>query len=149
MKNKKSENDVNYKNIILIVISVCAIFGTVLFIYLTLKDSKKDDEFKIEGIDITPNKDMLKDTKVDTLDITSQVLYNRNDMSIFNAIIVNNNDTDFNIKKLYALFTINGETKKILLTENSVVKAKDKKAINLSFDTDMLSTTKIEYVLEK
>lgn len=148
-KNTKKELNIDYKKIILISIIVLAISGTITFLVLTFNNNEEKEEFKIEGIDIASNKDILKDTKVDTLEVTNQVLYNRDNMSNYSAIIKNDNTTDYNIKSLYVVFTVNDETIKMLATEDSTIKANNQKIINISFDKDILSTTKIEFIMEK
>lgn len=148
-KNTKKELNIDYKKIILISIIVLAISGTITFLVLTFNNNEEKKEFKIEGIDIASNKDILKDTKVDTLEVTNQVLYNRDNMSNYSAIIKNDNTTDYNIKSLYVVFTVNDETIKMLATEDSTIKANNQKNINISFDKDILSTTKIEFIMEK
>ena len=148
-KNTKKELNIDYKKIILISIIVLAISGTITFLVLTFNNNEEKEEFKIEGIDIASNKDILKDTKVDTLEVTNQVLYNRDNMSNYSAIIKNDNTTDYNIKRLYVVFTVNDETIKMLATEDSTIKANNQKIINISFDKDILSTTKIEFIMEK
>lgn len=148
-KNTKKELNIDYKKIILISIIVLAISGTITFLVLTFNNNEEKEEFKIEGIDIASNKDILKDTKVDTLEVTNQVLYNRDNMSNYSAIIKNDNTTDYNIKSLYVVFTVNDETIKMLATEDSTIKANNQKIINISFDKDILSTTKIEFIIEK
>lgn len=149
-KKEKETNTNDNKRIVLIVIAVIAFIGAIIFAIMTInKSNKKAEEFKIDGIDIIKNKDILKDTKVDTLDITNQVLYNKNDSSSFSAIINNNNDTDYYIKELYVVFNIGEEKKKILVTRDTTIKANDKKVIDISFDSDMLNVTKIDYMIEK
>lgn len=148
-KNTKKELNIDYKKIILISIIVLAISGTITFLVLTFNNNEEKEEFKIEGIDIASNKDILKDTKVDTLEVTNQVLYNRDNMSNYSAIIKNDNTTDYNIKSLYVVFTVNDEIIKMLATEDSTIKANNQKIINISFDKDILSTTKIEFIMEK
>lgn len=146
---KKKIESIDKKRIILIVVAIIAFIGSIVFIILTINRDDKEEEFKIEGIDFTENENILKDTKVDTLDITNQILYNRNEVSTFSAIIKNNNDTDYTIKELYAIFSINKETKKVLVAKNMTIKSQDEQIINISFDQDMLKTTKIEYELDK
>lgn len=148
MAKKKTEST-DKKRIILIAVAIIAFIGSIVFIILTINRDDKEEEFKIEGIDFTENENILKDTKVDTLDITNQILYNKNEISTFSAIIKNNNDTDYIIKELYAIFSINKETKKVLVAKNMTIKSQDEQIINISFDQDMLKTTKIEYELDK
>ena len=148
MPKKKTES-IDKKRVILIAVAIIAFIGSIVFIILTINREDKQEEFKIEGIDFTKNENILKDTKVDTLDITNQILYNKNEVSTFSAIIKNNNNTDYTIKELYAIFSINKETQKVLVAKNMKIKSQDEQIINITFDQDMLKTTKIEYELAK
>ena len=128
LKNDKMTK--NKKQIILITISVIAIIGTIIFGIKIIKDKPKNEEFKIDGIDIIKKDNLLKDTKVDSLDITNQVLYNINEMTTYSAIIENNTDSDFYVKELYINLNIGEEEKKILIVKNETVKSKDKKDLS-------------------
>ena len=95
---KKNNKEINIKKIILISIIVIAFIVSIVFIFLTVNTKKENKEFKINGIEVTKNKDILKDTKIEDLDITNQILYNRDNQSTFSAIIINNTENDCNIK---------------------------------------------------
>ena len=142
------KKELDKKSIILISVSVLCIVGAILLIILTFNPKKDKSKFKIEGIDITKNEDILKDTKVKNLDVTSQILYNSNNTTVFSATIKNNTEKDYYIGKLYAIFTINSKEEKILLINNTTIKENGVFPINVTFDRDMLSTTNIQYVLE-
>ena len=142
------KKEINTKTIILIVVSILCVIGSFFLIKLTLKPKEKKNEFKIEGIEITKNKDIIKDTKVGELDVTKPILYNNNNTTTFTATLENNTEKDIKINKLYIIFTINENEEKLLLYENKEIKKQTTLPINITFDRDFLNTTKIEYVLE-
>ena len=149
MPKKKEKENNNKKQIILIIVSIIALIGTILFIIMTVKGKKEPEEFKIDGIDIIKNKEIVKDTKVDSLDITDQILYNKDGISTFNGVINNNTNEDFYVKNLYVVFTTNKEEEKLLILTDTTIKANDIRIIDVSFDKDMLDITKIDYIIEK
>ena len=139
---------INLKTIILCVVSVFCIIGAILLIRITFKEKPAEEKYKINGIDVTENESILKDKKVSGLDITKQVLYNDNNITKFNGKIENNTNKDYEIKKLFVIFTNDNIKEKVLLMHDRTLKANDTFPINITFDKDMLNTTKIEYVLE-
>lgn len=142
------KKEINTKTIILIVVSLLCLIGAVFLIKLTLKPKKTKDNFEIDGIKITENTDIIKDTKVDELDVIDQVLYTTNNKSVFNATLKNNTEKDIKVNKLYVIFTINKKEEKVILIDNGEIKKQTTFPINITFDRDVLNTTKIEYVLE-
>ena len=140
-KNVKKEQKINTKKIILISIIIIAFIATTIFIILMVNSKENKKEFKIDGIEMTKNNDILKDVKVAELDITNQTLYRRGGESTFNAIIINNTGKDYYIKELYITF----DKKKVLLARNTTLKSGDKKPIEVTFDSNMLNINKIEY----
>lgn len=143
----KKETD--KKTIILIVVSILCIIGSYFLIKSSLKTKENDENFEIEGIEITENKDIIKDTKVGELDILNPVLYNgTNGLSTYSATIKNNTEKDIKVNKLYAVFTIDGKEEKFILTSNVNIPKDTSFPINITFDKDVLNTTKIEYLLE-
>ena len=142
------KKELNIKTIILIVASILCLVGAYFLIRLTFKQKENDDKFQIDGIEVTKNEELLKDAKADELDITNQFLYNSNDVSVFSATIKNNTENDITIKRLYAVFTINESKEKMVLLVDRKIKTQTAIPISITFDRDVLNTTKIEYVLE-
>ena len=64
--SKAKEETRDNKKIVLIVIAVLALIGSVAIIISTVKKEKPTENFEIEGIKVTENKDMLKDTIIPT-----------------------------------------------------------------------------------
>ena len=142
------KKEINKKTIILVIVSILCVVGSIFLIKLTLKPKEKEEKFEIEGIEITQNEDLLKDTKVGDFDITNQVLYNTDGVSLFSAIVENNTEKDMKIARLYAIFTINEQEEKLVLLDDIEIKQGTTFPINITFDRDVLNTTNIEYVLE-
>lgn len=147
--SKKNNEEINRKKILLLSIIVIAFIISIIFIVLTINKNNNKEEFKIEGIEVTKNKDIIKDTKVDILDITNQILYNRNKESIFSGIINNNTEKDLYIKELYIIFKNKQDDQKVLIVKDTTIKNNDKLPFEVSFDTNELNTTKIDYEIIK
>lgn len=134
------------KNKILIAVSSLIILLSIIAIIFIIKDSKKEpEEFKIDSLDVLDDKELLKDTKYDTLDITNQVLSTRNNISTYNAILENNTESDYKIDSLYVVFTTDKEEIESLALSDTLVKANQSVVINISFDKDISKTTKIAF----
>lgn len=148
-KKKKEEKETNNKQKVLLIVSIICIIGVILCVILILNNKNKTEEFKIDGLDIVEKEDLLKDTNVDTLLVTDQVLYKQEGTYKFSAIVNNKTDSDYYVKNLYVTFTVNNTEKKILVAKDTNIKANDIKTINISFDNVMKDVTKIEYSIEK
>ena len=142
------KKEINKKTIILVIVSILCIIGSIFLIKLTLKPKETKENFEIEGIDVTKNEDILKDTTIGEFDITKQVLYNSEGVSLFSAIVENNTEKDLKITRLYGIFTINEQEEKLILLDDIEIKKGTTFPINITFDRDVLNTTNIEYVLE-
>ena len=106
------------KKIIVIVSLIAIIAASIITNIYILSNQEKDNEFKIDGITSTENKDILKDTKVGNLDITNITLFNNNGTSVYKAKISNNTNKDININKLYVVFSENEKENKKLALSN-------------------------------
>lgn len=133
--------------IVALVLIIIASVATV--IYAIAKNNKEEEPFKIEGIEVAENKSILKDTKVDNINITNVSLLTRNGLSTYKAIATNNTEKDIHIDKLYITFSINDKEKKMEVLNNVTIKAGESNNITISFESDMKSTSKIEYSIEK
>ena len=142
------KKEMNLKTIIIIVASILCIIGAILIIRLTLKPKENKTNETISGIEIIENKNILKDKKVGGLDVTNQVLYNDNNVSKFSATFKNNTKEDIDISKLYIIFKKGKVEDKVLIIQDKTIQAGDTYPANITFDKDMLNTTKIEYALE-
>ena len=138
------------KKKVTLIVSILVIILSVILSILII--TNKEDEEKpsnvINGITLPETKDILKDTTVENLKITNISLLTRDGMSTYKAQVVNETDKDINIDSLYVIFYEGEEQKKIPALKDSIVKANDKTYINISFETDLSKTTKIEYVIE-
>ena len=136
------------KKIIVIVSLIAIIAASIITNIYILSNQEKDNEFKIDGITSTENKDILKDTKVGNLDITNITLFNNNGTSVYKAKISNNTNKDININKLYVVFSENEKENKKLALSNGMIKANGETYINISSPEDLTKSTDIKYVLE-
>ena len=136
------------KKIILIICLIVIILASIITNIYFLKDNKETNKLKIDGITTTENKEILKDTKVNQLDITNISLLNNNNTSVFKAKVSNNTNEDIEIKKLYIVFYENEKEKKIPGLINVIIKSGDSTFINISSSTDLTKSTDIKYVLE-
>lgn len=142
------KKELDKKSIILIAVSLLCIVGAIILTKLTLTPKEDDYKFQIDGVDVTENNDILEDIKVAGLDVTNQILYNKNNVTVYSAIIKNNAEKDYTINKLYVVFTINDKEEKKLIINNSKIKKSGVFPVNIVFDRDVLSTTNIQYVIE-
>ena len=136
------------KKIILIICLIVIILASIITNIYFLKNNKEDNELKIDGITTTQNEEILKDTKVDKLDITNVSLLNKDGTSIYKAKVSNNTNEDIKIEKLYVIFYENKTEKKIPALINVVIKANSNTFINISSPDDLTKSTDIKYVLE-
>ena len=136
------------KRIIVIVSLIAIIVASIITNIYILSNQDKDDEFKIDGITSTENKDILKDSKVGNLDITDITLFNKNGTSVYKAKISNNTNEDINIDKLYIIFHENETENKKLALSSAMIKANSSTFINISSVQDLTKSTDIKYILE-
>jgi len=136
------------KKIILIICLIVIILASIITNIYLLKNNKEDNELKIDGITTTQNEEILKDTKVDKLDITNVSLLNKDGTSIYKAKVSNNTNEDIKIEKLYVIFYENKTEKKIIGLINITIKANSNTFINISSPDDLTKSTDIKYVLE-
>ena len=136
------------KNKIILIVSIIIILASILFSILMLTKKDEEEPFTIEGINLPENKDILKDAKVNELDITDISLLTREGISSYKATISNNTDKDINISNLYAVFYQDTEEIKILALKDAVIKSNNSTFISISSETDLSNITKIEYVIE-
>ena len=136
------------KNKIIIVVSIIVIISSVAVSLLMLTKEEQKEPLTIEGINLPENKDILKDSKVDELDITEVSLLTREEISSYKAKVSNSTNEDITINKLYVVFYLPKETIKIPALSNITIKSNNNTYINISSETDLSKTTKIEYVME-
>ena len=135
------------KNKIILIVSIIVIIGSITLSVLTLT-KKEEEPFTIEGINLPENKEILKDAKVDELDIIDVSLITREDISSYKATVANNTDKDITINNLYVVFHQDEEEIKILALKNATIKSKTSTFISIASEIDLSKATKIEYVIE-
>ena len=139
MKNKK----------ILIACLVVIILASVItIIYMLTNNKEETPDSKIEDFETVQNDSILNDATVENLKITNVSLLTRDSISSFKAQVLNETSESINIDKLYVVFYENETENKILVLSDITIPANDKTYINMTSETDLSKTTKIEYVLE-
>ena len=136
------------KKKILITGSIVAVILSVAVIIYVASKPKEEPEFTIDGINLPTNKDILKDTTIENLDITNTSLIIRNGRSNFQATISNKTDKDIKINKLYVIFREEDKENKILALYDSLVSPGEDSYINITSEKDLTNTSRIEYVIE-
>jgi len=135
------------KKIIIIGAIIAILLSVAVVIYASNKETQEPD-FTIDGINLPTNKEILNDASVDELKITNVSLLTRNGISTFKATIKNETDNQITIKKLYAIF-YEGETEnKKLLSFDTTIPSGTEIYIDITSESDLSNTTRIEYVLE-
>lgn len=139
MKNKK----------ILIACLVVIILASVItIIYMLTNNKEETPNSKIEDFETVQNDSILNDATVENLKITNVSLLTRDGISSFKAQVLNETSESINIDKLYVVFYENETENKILVLSGITIPANDKTYINMTSETDLSKTTKIEYILE-
>lgn len=130
----------------LIVITLASIIAIIVI--LTNRDND-DDNYKINGIDLVENKDILKDAEISNLKITNVSLLTRDKISTFKALVSNDTENEIFIDQLYVKFYLKDNEQKILVLSGTKLAANAKTYINITSEIDLSKTTEIEYILEK
>ena len=136
------------KKKILIIGSIVAVILSVAVIIYVASKPEEEPEFTIDGINLPTNKDILKDTIIENLEITNTSLIIKNGTSNFRATISNKTDKDIKINKLYVIFREEDKENKILALYDSLVSPGEDSYINITSEKDLTNTSKIEYVIE-
>jgi hypothetical protein len=129
--------------VIIAIITIAIAIGVII-----INKDNKEEEFKIDGIDLPTNKEILKDANVDNLKITNISLLTRDGISTYKATILNNTENDIKINILYIIFYENEIEHKAVALYDTEIQTKGEKYINITSDKDLSNITKIEYVLE-
>ena len=137
------------KKKIILIIAPIVILGAIIFTTITIINNNKKEKNEVDKIDVIKTKTNLDDINVDKLKVTNQALLKRNDISYYNANVVNNSNADYHIDYLYVTFTIENETKKVLALYDTTIKANEKTNVSITFDSDISKVSKISYSIEK
>lgn len=152
MKNKIVTNKImkNKKLILIVCLIIIILVSIITCIYIFAnREEAETSSGLIDGIGIAKNKDILKDTKVEELQITNVSLFVREGITSYSALVTNNTDKNIDINKLYVIFHENGEERKILALSNIQIKPTEEQYISITSEKDLSNTEKIEYVIEK
>ncbi len=136
------------KKKLLIIGSIIAIVLSIaLVIYIALKP-KENNEFKIEGMSLPTNKDILADKTIGDLKITNVSIITRENISTFYAKISNETERNILVNKLYVVFYEGDLETKTLVLHNTHVYADKETTINIASEKNLNNVTKIDYILE-
>lgn len=138
------------KKKIIIVFLVLIILGSILInINLLSNKEKEEEKNQIEGIELVEDKNVLKDSKIENLDITDISIVTRDEISTYNASITNNTDDEIKFDKLYAVFHEDETTNEIIIASDFTLEPNESKSISIESEINLSKTTKIEYVVKK
>lgn len=136
------------KNKIILVVSILVILASIITSIFLLTKKDPEEPPVIEGINLPRNKDVLKDNKVNELDITNVSLITRDGISTYKATISNNTNKDITINNLYVNFHHDNDETKTLTLKETTLKSNNSTYINITSETDLSNTTKIEYIVK-
>lgn len=136
------------KKIIVIISLIVIIIASIITNIYVLSSKEPEEKFKIDGITETQNEEILKDAKINNLDITNVSLLNNDGTSVYRAKISNNTNEDITIDKLYVVFIENENEISMLGLSSSKIKANGSTYINISSLDDLTKSTNIKYVIE-
>ena len=138
MKNQK----------LLIVCLIIIILASVITNIYILSSKEEKEEFKIDGINIAENENILNDASVSNLDITNVSLLTSDGISSYTAEVTNNTNNEVNLEKLYVVFYEAELEIKVLALSNITLKPNDTTYINITSEADLSKTTEIKYITE-
>ena len=131
------------------------IFGATLLgliilglILMLVFKKEPQEEFKIDGIDLPENKEVLKDTQVEDLKITNVSIITRDGKSSFTASVENTSDTSTKINTLTIVFYEGDNKLEAIALYNTELYSNQKTNIKLTIEKDLTKTNKIEYILK-
>ena len=136
------------KNKIILIASIIIIITSIIVSILMLTKKDNDTPPVIEGINLPQDKDILKDAKLNELDITDVSLLTREGISSYKSLITNNTDKDITISNLYVVFHQNKEKIEVLALKDIKLKPSDSTYIKITSETNLSKTTKIEYIMK-
>lgn len=134
------------KKKILLIVSIVLIIASIVVSVILLVNKPEEEEFKIEGIDLPKNQEILKDVSLDGIEITNVSLLTREGMSTYKALLTNETENDISAKILNITFYEDEEERTV--TKNITLTAGSSMYINIESEIDLSKTTKIEYILE-
>ena len=139
------------KNVIIATITITLI---IILAFLIFRDTKEDKKPKAkdkeEMISIT-DPEIMKNQKVDGMDINNVLFVIQDGKSRLMAEIVNNTESDYKLKQY--IVTIKDKDNKVLGTMHGYVgeeiKVGETRNLDVSIDRDLSQATTIEYEVEK
>lgn len=136
------------KKKLLIIGAIIAILLSVAVVIYAKNKKEPEPAITIDGINLPTNKEILNDAKVYNLNITNVSLITRDGISTFKATIKNETEREATIKKLYVVFYEGENENKILGLFDTKISSGNEVSFDITSETDLTNTTKIEYIIE-
>ena len=123
------------------------IVGIILIIILGIIAINISKNKKTEEKD-NLNENLLKDTTVENLTITNQTVNAKEGSSNYIAIFTNNSNVNYQINKLYVIFTVDNKEIKALLLYDMTLSPGDSIPVSVTVDEDITKATNVTYRYE-
>ena len=123
------------------------IVGIILIIILGIIAINISKNKKTEEKD-NLNENLLKDTTVENLTITNQTVNAKEGSSNYIAIVTNNSNVNYQINKLYVIFTVDNKEIKALLLYDMTLSPGDSIPVSVTVDEDITKATNVTYRYE-
>lgn len=136
----------NKKKIIIGIVFLLVV--AIIFLIIAIVNKPDNEEFKIEGIDLPQNKEVLKDTTIGDIKITNVSLLTSNGISTYKARVYNTSNDDLIIKKLAVVFEEDDIKNNVEVLRDAKIASGEFTYINITSEKDLSNIDKIEYVLE-
>ena len=135
------------KKKIIIGLGILFLVSLVLLV-ISVVNKPEEEEFKIDGITLPENKEILKDKTIGDIKITNVSLLTKDGVSTFKARVYNNSDNDITIEKLTVVLSLDNEEKRVEILRNAKIASLEFTYVNITSQIDLSKVNKIEYVLE-
>ena len=123
------------------------IVGIILIIILGIIAINISKNKKTEEKD-NLNENLLKDTTVENLTITNQTVNAKEGSSNYIAFVTNNSNVNYQINKLYVIFTVDNKEIKALLLYDMTLSPGDSIPVSVTVDEDITKATNVTYRYE-
>ncbi len=136
------------KQKIIIIVLILVILGCLTASIIMIKNNPKNQN-ELDNFNNIDNQEVLKNTEVEGLTISNQILSVDESMSTYKAIIANTTDKSVSLKKLYITFTKEQDEFEVIALSNISLDINEEKIINVSVDRNLKDVKKIDYRIEK
>lgn len=140
------------KKIFVVIISIIIILlGILICVSCSNKKVEKENNDKETKVVVNKEKDIVKDQKVDGLDMKNTSLVITDGISKLETEVINNTGSDYELKE-FTIIIKDSEDKTIIELPGyvgEVIKNGETKKINSSVDIDLSNAKKVEYSVKK